>query len=49
MEVVNGALKPFNDGLYAAAELSDWFVLQDDPGDFYHFVPTNIFGVAVRF
>jgi hypothetical protein len=29
-------------------EYSHWFVLQDDPGDFYHFVPTNIFGVAVR-
>ena len=30
-------------------EYGHWFVLQDDPGDFYHFVPTNIVGVAVRF
>ncbi|HXK16926.1 MAG TPA: hypothetical protein VNG33_03960 [Polyangiaceae bacterium] len=30
-------------------EYSHWFVLQDDPGDFYRFVPTNLVGVAVRF
>jgi len=30
-------------------EFSHWFVLQDDPGDFYRFVPTNLVGVAMRF
>jgi hypothetical protein len=30
------------------AEYGHWFPLNDDPGDFYRFLPTNIFGVAFR-
>jgi hypothetical protein len=30
-------------------EYSHWFPLNDDPGDFYAFVPSNIVGVALRF
>ncbi len=30
------------------AEYGHWFVLQDDPGDFYRFLPTNIAGIALR-
>jgi hypothetical protein len=30
------------------AEYGHWFVLNDDPADFYAFVPTNIVGVALR-
>lgn len=30
------------------AEYGHWFVLHDDPGDSYRFLPTNIAGVAVR-
>lgn len=30
------------------AEYGHWFPLNDDPGDFYRFLPTNIFGIAVR-
>ncbi len=31
------------------AEYGHWFVLTDDPGDFYAFLPTNIVGFALRF
>lgn len=31
------------------AEFQHWFPLNDNPGDFYRFVPTNIFGMALRF
>lgn len=31
------------------AEYGHWFPLNDDPGDFYRFVPTNITGIALRF
>ena len=30
------------------AEYGHWFVLNNDPGDFYRFLPTNIAGLAVR-
>jgi hypothetical protein len=30
------------------AEYGHWFVMQDDPADFYAFVPTNVLGVALR-
>ena len=30
------------------AEYGHWFPLNDDPGDFYRFLPTNIFGIALR-
>jgi hypothetical protein len=30
------------------AEYGHWFVLNDDPGDYYRFLPTNIAGLAVR-
>jgi hypothetical protein len=30
------------------AEYGHWFVLNDDPGDYYRFVPTNIAGLALR-
>ena len=30
-------------------EYDHWFPINDDPGDFYRFLPTNIFGVAFRF
>jgi len=29
-------------------EYGHWFPLNDDPGDFYAFVPTNIAGIALR-
>jgi hypothetical protein len=29
-------------------EYGHWFPLHDDPGDFYRFLPTNIFGIALR-
>jgi hypothetical protein len=31
------------------AEYGHWFVLNNDPGDYYRFLPTNIVGVALRF
>lgn len=31
------------------AEFQHWFPLNDNPGDFYRFVPTNVFGIALRF
>ncbi|HKY38714.1 MAG TPA: hypothetical protein VJN18_22380 [Polyangiaceae bacterium] len=31
------------------AEYGHWFVLHDDPGDFYRFLATNVVGVAMRF
>lgn len=30
------------------AEYGHWFVLNNDPGDYYRFLPTNIAGVALR-
>lgn len=30
------------------AEYSHWFVLNNDPGDYYRFLPANIAGLAVR-
>lgn len=30
------------------AEYGHWFPLNNDPGDFYRFLPSNIFGIAVR-
>lgn len=30
------------------AEYGHWFVLTNDPGDFYAFVPTNVLGIALR-
>jgi hypothetical protein len=30
------------------AEYGHWFVLNNDPGDYYRFLPTNIAGLAVR-
>lgn len=30
------------------AEYGHWFPLNDDPGDFYAFIPTNVVGLAVR-
>jgi hypothetical protein len=30
-------------------EYGHWFFLFDDPGDFYSFLPTDIFGAAIRF
>jgi hypothetical protein len=30
------------------AEYGHWFVLNDDVGDYYRFVPTNIAGIALR-
>ena len=29
-------------------EYSHWFPINDDPGDFYQFVPSNIAGLALR-
>jgi hypothetical protein len=29
-------------------EYGHWFVLNDDPGDYYRFLPTNIAGLALR-
>jgi len=31
------------------AEYGHWFVLNNDPGDYYRFLPTNIAGIAMRF
>lgn len=30
-------------------EYGHWFPMNNDPGDFYSFVPTNVVGVALRF
>jgi len=30
------------------AEYGHWFVLNNDPGDYYRFVPTNVVGLALR-
>lgn len=30
------------------AEYGHWFVLNNDPGDYYRFLPTNIAGLALR-
>jgi hypothetical protein len=31
------------------AEYGHWFVMNNDPGDYYRFLPTNIGGLALRF
>lgn len=31
------------------AEYGHWFPMNNDPGDFYSFVPTNVAGIALRF
>ena len=31
------------------AEYGHWFPMNNDPGDFYAFVPTNVAGIALRF
>jgi hypothetical protein len=38
-----------SDHVAVLGEYSHWFPLNDDPGDFYAFVPSNIAGVAFRF
>jgi len=36
-------------GFGLMAEYGHWFVMNNDPGDNYAFLPTNIVGVAIRF
>ena len=49
LQAVLGIQLPAGTGLAFMAEHGHWFVLQNDPGDSYRFVPTNVFGVAMRF
>ena len=37
-----------SDHIALLGEYGHWFPLNDDPGDFYAFVPTNIAGLALR-
>ena len=37
-----------SDHVALLGEYGHWFPLNDDPGDFYAFVPTNIAGFALR-
>ena len=37
-----------SDHVALLGEYGHWFPLNDDPGDFYAFVPTNIVGLALR-
>lgn len=44
-----GIEMPVASHLALLVEYAHWFALQDDPGDYYSFVPTNVLGAGVRF
>ena len=49
LQVAVGLQIPADTGLAFMVEVGRWFVMQNDPGDFYRFVPTTVIALGMRF
>ncbi len=49
LQLVVGIQLPAGTGRAFMVEVSRWIPLQNDPGDFYRFVPTTVIGAGFRF
>jgi hypothetical protein len=49
LKAIVGVQIPAHTGLALMIEYGHWFPLEDDPGDYYAFVATNVLGVGMHF